>query len=327
MSKPRIVSLFGERSGVFEDLNARALEYAAALGFEYDWRTPAPFTPENVAACLADAEAGIIDVEPYGEDIFQRIKSRTRLLVRFGVGYDKVDLEAAGRNGIAVARTVGANTLGVAEMAAALILAARRRILQNHRLVQSGDWKKDVVPETIGSVLGIVGFGAIGRAVAKLFSGFDCRLLVYDPFPNPEALAEHGAELADLDRLFAEADIVSLHLPYTPETHHLVGKKLLSRMKPGAVVVNTARGNIVDEDALYEALRDGRIAGAGLDVFGAEPLPLSSPLLKLDNIVLAPHVSSQTEESLWRIYQMAVDIAADFFAGKGSPHILNNDWL
>lgn len=321
-----IVSLFGEKNGVFERLNAAAADYASALGFRYEWAPQQPYAKQNAIDRLCQADIGIIDVEPYGEDIFRSIRERTRLLVRFGVGYDRVDLAAAARNGIAVARTAGANTLGVAEMAVALILSARRRLRQNAALVRAGDWRKEVVHETIGCTLGIVGFGAIGRAVAKLFGGFDCRLLVYDPHPDRGAIHKFGAELAPLDKLFAQADVVTLHLPYSSATHHLVDAAMLARMKQDAVIVNTSRGNIIDENALHEALKNRRIAGAGLDVFGAEPLPLSSPLLSLDNIVLAPHVASQTEESLWRIYKMAIDIAADFFAGKGSAHILNPEY-
>ena len=129
-----------------------------------------------------------------------------------------------------------------------------------------------------------------------------------------------------LDELFRESDCISIHVPYTEETHHMVNKERLEMMKPTAVIVNTARGNIIDEDALYEVLKAGRIAGAGIDVFAQEPLPTSSPLLTLDNAVLTPHVSSQTVESLWNIYKMAIDISADFFAGKDSRHILNPDY-
>ena len=135
-----------------------------------------------------------------------------------------------------------------------------------------------------------------------------------------------GVELAGLEEVLRQSDAVSIHVPYTEETHHMINKETLAVMKPAAVIVNTARGNIIDEEALYEALKSGRIAGAGVDVFAKEPLPVDSPLLTLENAVLTPHVSSQTVESLWNIYKMAIDISADFFAGKGSPHILNPDY-
>ncbi len=322
----RIVSFFGDQSDVFQALNRRVAEYAAGLGFEYEWVPQAPFDQASVVRALQGADAGIIDVEPYGEDIFSQIDSRTKLLVRFGVGFDKVDLKAASAHGIAISRTAGANTLGVAEMAMTLILAARRRLPANQACVASGVWVKDVVSETIQSTIGILGFGAIGQALAKLFQGFDVKIIAYDPMPNTARMAELGVALVGLDELFTTADAISVHVPYMPATHHLVNAERLAQMKPGAVIVNTSRGNIIDEQALYEALSARTIAGAALDVFAQEPLPVSSPLLKLDNIILTPHVSSQTVESLWRIYQMAIDITAEFFSTGNSRHILNPDF-
>lgn len=322
----KIVSFFGDRSEAFIELNRKADDYAASLGVLYRWAPQVPFDRRSVIALLRESDAGIIDVEPYGEEIFKEVRDSCGILVRFGVGYDKVDLEAASRHGIAIARTTGANTLGVAEMALSLIMASRRQLRLNQRCVETGEWGKKVTHETIQGTLGIVGFGAIGQALAGLFKGFDCRVVAYDPFPRKELMREMGVELLDLEGLFSVSDAISLHLPYGKETHNLVDARLLSRMKPTAVIVNTARGKIIDEQALYEALSAGRIAGAGLDVYAQEPLPLDSPLLKLDNIVLTPHVSSQTFESLWRVYQMAIDIAADFFGGKESKHILNPDY-
>lgn len=322
----KIVSFFGDKSEVFIELNKRAEEYAGSLGIEYRWAPQLPFSQEDVIRELQDADAGIIDVEPYGEPVFSRIKDRAKLLVRFGVGFDKVDLKAASANGIAVARTTGANTTAVAEMALTLMLTCRRRFNKYQARIKAGEWVKDIGNEMIGSTVGIIGYGNIGRRLARLLTGFDCRILVYDPFPKKEVLEADGVELAALDDLFRLSDAVSIHVPYTEQTHHMVNKDTLAMMKPTAVIVNTSRGNIIDEDALYDALRSGQIAGAGVDVFAQEPLPLDSPLLTLENAVLTPHVSSQTVESLWNIYKMAIDISADFFAGKGSPHILNQDY-
>ncbi len=306
--------------------SSEAGDYANSLGFSYRWAPQTPFNRDEVVALLRESDAGIIDVEPYGEDIFKEISDRTKLLVRFGVGYENVNLAAATKYGIAIARTTGANTLGVAEMALSLILASRRKIRANQNCVISGKWKKNVANETIGSTVGIVGFGAIGQALADLLKGFDCTIIAYDPFPKVELMRKKGVELVSLETLFRSADVISVHVPYSKETHHLVNSRLLALMKPTSVIVNTSRGNIVDEDDLYDVLATNKIAGAGLDVFAKEPLPLNSPLLKLDNIVVTPHVSSQTVESLWRVYKMAIDIAADFFSGKDSPHILNPDY-
>ena len=319
----RIVSFFGDRSDTFERLNRRAAEYAASRGLDYEWVPLTPFSEDAVVAALNGADAGIIDVEPYGEPIFSRLSEQVKLLVRFGVGYDRVDVEAATRHGIAIGRTVGANTMGVAEMALTLLMAARRQLKRISGLVEAGDWQKVVVNETVGGTVGIMGFGSIGRALARLLAGFDCEILAYDPFLTDADAAVLGVRRVDLSTLFARSDAISVHVPYTEETHHIVSDELLGLMKPSAVIVNTARGNIIDEDALYRACRDGQIRGAALDVFAEEPLPLTSPLLELDNVILTPHLSSQTEESLWRIYAMAIDIAADFLAGDVSRFVLN----
>ncbi len=322
----KIVSFFGDRSDLMVELNERAEAYAASLGLEYRWAPQLPFDEDDVVAELLNADAGIIDVEPYGEPIFSRIRGGAKLLVRYGVGYDKVDLAAASAAGIAIARTTAANASAVAEMALTLILTCRRRIKMSMSRTQSGVWAKDIGNEMLHTTVGILGYGNIGRRLKKLLTGFECEVLVYDPYLSAEAAEAEGVEPVSLEDLFRRADAVSIHTPYSPETHHLVGAELLGLMKPTAVIVNTARGNIIDEDALYEALRDGKIAGAGLDVFAAEPLPADSPLLTLDNAVLTPHNSSQTVESLWNIYKVAIDICADFFAGKDSPHILNPDY-
>jgi phosphoglycerate dehydrogenase-like enzyme len=318
-----IISFFGERTEIFEQLNRQAEEYAGKAGFAYKWIPLSPFSPEEAVRHLSTADIGIIDIESYGEAIFSRIFHSCKLLIRFGVGYDNVDLSSASKYGIAVARTTGANTLGVAEMAFSLIMAARRKLKYFDHAVTKKNWGKVIVHETIQSTIGIVGFGAIGRALAKLFQGWDCDIIAYDPNPDKKAIEELGVRLVGLEELFKTADVISLHLPYTADTHHLVGEKLLYAMKPGSVIVNTSRGNIIVEDILAQVIREGRIGGAGMDVFAEEPLPVDSPLVGLDNLTLTPHVSSQTEESLWRIYRTAIDIASDVEAGKNSPHILN----
>jgi phosphoglycerate dehydrogenase-like enzyme len=325
-SMKTIISFFGERTEIFEQLNRQAEAYAGKAGFIYKWIPLSPFSPEEAVRHLSAADIGIIDIEPYEETIFSRIFHSCKLLIRFGVGYDKVDLSSASKYGIAVARTTGANTLGVAEMAFSLIMAARRKLKYFDRAVAQKNWGKVIVHETIQSTIGIVGFGAIGRALTKLFQGWDCDIIAYDPNPDKKAMEEWGVRLVSLEELFRAADVISLHLPHTPDTHHLIGEKLLCSMKPGAVLVNTSRGNIIVEDVLARVMQEGRICGAGMDVFAEEPLPKASPLMGLDNLMMTPHVSSQTVESLWRIYQMAIDIASDFEAGKDSPHILNSDY-
>ena len=322
----KLVSFFGEPTEVFTLLNERAIAYAASHDIEYKWVPMQPYCEEQVIRELQEADAGIIDIQSFGEAIFSKIKEQTKILVRFGVGYDQVDLEAASKNGIAIARTTGANTTAVAEMALTLMLNANRRFPTYERCIAQGIWSKEVGHEVIGSTIGIVGFGVIGQRLAKLLKGFDCNILIYDPFPNLEAVKEIGGKVVSLEELFTQADSVSIHTPYCKETHHFIGEKLLSMMKPHAVLVNTARGNLVDEEALFEALQKNKIAAAAFDVFATEPLPMDSKLRILDNMILTPHVSSQTWESLWNIYKMALDIAIDFFAGADSKHILNPNY-
>ena len=324
----KFVSFFGEHSPVFDALNERAASYAKERGFDYTWLPQKPFDKEAVIAALAESDVGMIDIEPYDASIFTRITPRCKLLVRFGVGFDKVNLPDATASGIAVARTTGANSTGVAEMALTQILAAKRQLMINRKVVNGGVWVKNVGHELIGATVGIVGFGAIGQLLARLLTGFNCRVLAYDPYPNLEKIEALGATSVTFDELVEQSDAISIHVPYLPATHHMFNAQVFDRMKDSAVLVCTARGNIVDEDALYDALVEGRIAAAGLDVFAEEPLPVSSKLIGLDNVILTPHVSSQTVESLWAIYRKGIDIAADFFAGRelSRADLLNPDY-
>ena len=325
----RFVSFFGEKSPLFEDLNRQAEAYAESKGFEYVWAPQVPYDVEAVIDQLNMSDVGLIDVEPYDNRIFDRLNGRCKLLVRFGVGFDKVDLKAASAHGLCVARTTGANKTGVAEMALMMILAARRQAMINRNTVNSGVWVKNIGRELIGKKVGILGFGNIGMTLAKLLSGFDCEIVAYDVFKDEKAARELNVRFADLEEILTTCDAISVHLPYNAETENLIDAGALAKMKKDAVIVCTARGKIIDEKALYEALKNHTIAGAGLDVYAVEPLPKESPLTELDNIILTPHVASQTYESLWLTYKKALDIAADFFAGKelGKADLLNPDYV
>jgi phosphoglycerate dehydrogenase-like enzyme len=287
----KIVSFFGEKTPVFESLNEKASVYAEEKGMEYFWSLQTPFDQEEVVRQLKHADAGIIDIQVFDKEIFREIQGGAQILIRFGVGYDKVNLKDASEYGLAIARTTGANATGVAEMAVALIFAARRRLAAVRNCVYSGKWEKIITHETIGSaVIGVLGFGLIGKMVAKNMGALGCKVLVYDPYADEKAAAEIGARIVTLDELFKSSDAVTVHAAYTEETHHIVSREMLSLMKPSSVVVNTSRGSLIDEKALYEALTEKKIAGAGLDVYSTEPLPLDSPLLKLDSVMLTPHL-------------------------------------
>lgn len=324
----KFVSFFGEHSPLFDELNEKTRAYAASKGIDFVWVPQKPYNVEEVIAQLNDADAGMIDVEPYDERIFGRMNQRCKLLVRFGVGFDKVNLPDATAHGLAVARTTGANKTGVAEIALTMMLAAGRQLMINRATVASGVWVKNIGHELLGKKVGILGFGNIGIALARLLRGFDCEIVAYDTYHNEEAARELNVRFTDLDEIFTTCDAISVHLPYNADTHHLINAGVLSRMKKDAILVCTARGNIIDEDALYDVLSKHQIGGAGLDVYAQEPLPADSRLIGLDNIILTPHVASQTYESILATYLKGVDIVADFFAGKtlDRSDLLNPDY-
>ncbi|WP_376089288.1 2-hydroxyacid dehydrogenase [Roseomonas sp. CCTCC AB2023176] len=227
---------------------------------------------------------------------------RLRLLHKWGVGIDNVDLEAARRRGILVARTTGSNAIPVAEFTVGALIALARRIPWAHASTANGGWEKNAVWRrsimVSGKTVGIVGMGSIGKGVAKRLAAFDCRILYHNRSRLPAAEESAlGAEYGTLDDLLRESDVVSLHCPLTPETRGMLDARAFGLMKPGALLVNVARGGVVVEDALVDALRSGHLAGAAVDVFEAEPPPPDHPLLRMDNVLVTPHIASTAYEN------------------------------
>lgn len=319
----KIVSVFGQDNAINRALNARAKEYAVQKGLDYVWTPLTPYTQEAAIAALREADAGIIDVEPYDRRIFSQICERNKLLVRFGVGFDAVNLADATEYGVKIARTQGANAQGVAEYALLLMMALRRKLMAGDAGVHRGDWSKEVGHETAGATVGILGFGAIGQTLARLLKGFGCKILAYDTYHADEAAQALGVEFADIDTIFTQCDAISVHLALNEHTRGIVNEDKLRKMKPDAVIVNTSRGPVIDDAAMKKALREHWIAGAALDVFSQEPLPVEDDYLKLDNLIVSPHAASSTVESLWQIYAAAIDIAANFLEGKEDRRMLN----
>jgi D-3-phosphoglycerate dehydrogenase len=243
--------------------------------------------------------------------------AKLRLLSVWGTGTDNVDLAAAARRGITVTNTPGVSAASVAEHALALMLAVARRIPAQDAEVRAGKWPLGNGVELRGKTLGIIGLGAIGRRFAELGSGIGMRVIAWTMHPNPAL----GLELVPLDRLLEESDVVSVHVRLSPETRGMIGERELARMKPGAIFVNTARGPIVDEPALLDALRNKRIAGAGLDVFTTEPLARDHSFSTLSNVVLTPHSAGVTPEALEAGLQMAVENVRAFLGGK-AEHVV-----
>lgn len=254
-----------------------------------------------------------------------------KVISNHAVGFDNIDVSEATRRGIPVGNTPGVLTDTTADFAFALMLAAARRVVEGDGFTRAGRWKtwgpKLLLGlDVTGATLGIVGFGRIGKGMAKRASGFDMRVLYYDPLSLQDPYAEEiGAESVSLETLFAEADFISIHTPLTDETYHLLDPDAFRQMKPTAILINTARGPVVDPDALYSALTHGEIAAAALDVTEPEPIPLDSPLLTLDNLIITPHIASA---SIATRNKMATMAAANLIAGlKGErlPYCVNPD--
>jgi D-3-phosphoglycerate dehydrogenase len=279
-----------------EKLAQRGLEVLGAAGHEVDVRLD--LTPEQLLEAVAGARALIVRS---ATQVTEEVLSAGADLVvvgRAGIGLDNVDVEAATRRGVMVVNAPQSNILSAAEHAMALLLAQARNIPQAHAALVSGKWERAKWEgvELHGKTLGVVGLGRIGALVAQRALSFGMRLVAYDPYVAPERARHMGVELMSLEQLMAEADFVSIHLPKTSETAGLVDADVLAKAKPGVRIVNAARGGILDEGALAEALRSGQVGGAALDVFATEPCT-DSPLFGLPNVVVTPHLGASTHEA------------------------------
>lgn len=249
--------------------------------------------PELIAA-ISDADFVMVGGDVHLGGKLLEAAAKVKLIVKRGVGYDRIDVKGAAAKGIPVAITpVAATALSVAEHTILLILATLRKAKYMDSLVRKGGWRTDITESTYslaGKTVGLVGMGANGRETAKRLRAFNTVLTYYDAFrPNSQVEEELGLEFRSIEELFAQSDVVSLHIPLTPDTRNMVDERLLSLMKPSAVFINTSRGPIVDEPALVKALQERRIAGAGLDVFVKEPLPLDHPFIRMENVMMTPH--------------------------------------
>lgn len=244
-----------------------------------------------------------------------------KVISQMAVGYDNIDIAAATERGIPVGNTPGVLTEATADLTFALLLAAARRIVEGVNYIKAGEWKT-WEPETLlgadltGATLGIVGWGRIGQAVAKRASGFDMRIIAHSRSP----ISEDGVKQVDFDTLLAKSDFVSLHTPLTPETRHLINREALRKMKRTAILINTARGPIVDQEALYDALTDGTIAYAALDVTDPEPMQPDHPLLSLPNATIVPHIGSASVQTRNRMAEIAADNLLAGLSGKPLRH-------
>ena len=278
-------------------------------------------TEDQVFGLVGDVEAIIAGTEPLTARVLAAAP-RLRIIARRGVGFDAVDVEAATAKGIVVSTTVGVLSDAVADHAFGLLLAVARQIPLLDRTIKSGRWDRSPATDVHNKTLGIVGLGAIGRAVARRGAGFGMRLLSYEIVPDRAAAASLGVTLCDLDTVLRDSDFVTLHVPLSPATRHLIGEATLPKMKPTAFLINTSRGDVVDEGALLRALQEGRLAGAGLDVFHDEPVR-DRTLVALDRVVATPHVASHTRETLARMEQSCADAVLAVLKGERPKHMVN----
>jgi glyoxylate reductase len=268
---------------------------------------------------LADVEAVIVGTELIDED-YLRKAPKLKLVSRFGVGYDSVNIEACTKRGVYITYTPGVLSEAVAEHAWALILSFMKKIVQGNQFARE-EWsmRKRVLPlgsNLKGKTIGIIGLGAIGAEVAKRAQGFEVKVLYHDVVRRPKLEREYGVEFIDFEGLLRVSDIITLHVPLFPTTRGLIGCKELDMMKPTAILVNTSRGPVVDQSALVEAIEEGKIAGAALDVFEAEPIPLDDKLLDMENVLLTPHIASATVEARRMMALSCAESVQEFLESK-----------
>lgn len=270
-------------------------------------------TEDEIGSLLEDVDGLIAGTEPLTRNVFRRAP-RLKVVSRCGTGLDNVDLEAAAESGIEVRNTPEAHVDAVAELALAAMLSSLRHLPQADRAVRGGQWSKPMGRLLRGKTVGLVGLGRVGRRLVELLAPFEVSVLATDPWKDQELVSRHGVEYMELEELLERADIVSLHLPYSDEVRHLLDDRRLRRMKPGAVLVNCARGGIVDEEALCSALSEGRLGGAHLDTFELEPY--NGPLTGFQNVTLTPHFGSYAVEGRVRMEREAVENLIDCLSNR-----------
>ncbi len=314
---------------VIPDAGLRLLREAAEVRL---WEEELPPGPEQLAALLRGCDGALTLLTDAIDGAVLDREPQLKVISNLAVGYDNVDVPAATARGVAVCNTPGVLTETTADFAWALLMAAARRIVEGVDFVRDGKWTTWgptllLGRDLTGATLGIVGFGRIGREVAKRARGFEMTVLAYDPVADEAAARELGVTYRALDDLLREADFVTLHVALSPETERLIGARELGLMKAEAVLVNAARGPVVDTDALVAALRGGEIGGAALDVTDPEPLPADHPLVSLPNAVVVPHMASASVATRDRMAETAARNVLAVLRGERPPGIVNPEVL
>lgn len=306
-----------------------ALEKLRAVADVEVWPIDSP-PPKSVLIDRASRVDGILSLltDPIDAEVIAAAGSKLKVISQMAVGFDNIDIKSATARRIPIGNTPGILTETTADMAWALIMATARRIAEADRQVRNGiwhPWGPHVLTgmDVFGATLGIIGMGRIGQAVGRRAKGFNMSILYTDIQRMPEVEAETGARFVDLAQLLSEADFITLHSYLSPENYHLIGKPQFEQMKSSAILINTARGGLVDPQALVDALQTNQIAAAGLDVFEPEPIPSDHPLLSLENVVIAPHIASASKQTRLRMAMMAADNLISGLQGKPLPYCAN----
>lgn len=276
-----------------------------------------PLSEEELAPLLKDCDGYIAGLDFVTAKAISEA-NRLKVISRYGAGVDRVDLEAAKAHGVTVCNTPGANAQAVADLAFGLMLALARKIPLLDQKTKAGEWIRSTGIELYGKTLGILGLGAIGKGVAARAAGFNMRVMAYDPYINRQYAKEHGIAAVSFEEALT-ADIVSLHLPLNKDTRHIIGRKEMEAMKPGALLINTARGGLIDEQAACELLESGHLGGLGLDAYEVEP-PVASPLAGLEKVIMTPHTASHTLEATVAMADMSVQNLIDVLTGAPCPY-------
>lgn len=275
---------------------------------------------------VADADAVITQFAPVNADVIRSMK-KARVIVRYGIGVDSVDLQAAKELGIPVCNVPDYCIDEVADHTLAFILATTRQVVSNSNFVKAGKWglatPLDRVFALKNLTVGIVGFGRIGREVVSRLKAFKCRILVHDPIASASDISAAGATAATLHDVLTQSDVISLHCPSTAETRGLLNSESLALTKPGAIVINLARGDLIDPAALTAALQSGHLGGAALDVFNPEPIPADHPIRSLDNVILASHIASVSVPAVRKLRETVANLALMAVRGEKLPNVVN----
>lgn len=277
----------------------------------------------------ADCDVLVTQYADINREVIENL-AHCRMIIRYAIGVDNIDLAAASERGIPVVNVPDYGIDEVSTYAVTLLLCAARKIPQTIDMIRRAEWNYAITKpmyRTAGKTVGLIGFGRIPRAVAKKLSGFDMQILAYDPFVSEESAKELGVKLVSFEELVCQSDYISVHCPLTAQTHHIVNEDVLRAMKKTAFLINTSRGATVDTEALYRACRDGEIAGAAIDVTEQEPLPAGSPLRTLNNLIITPHIAWYTEEAIATLKEKLAQEIIRVYEGGQPVNIVNRNSL